>query len=157
MEKQMHSVWLLQNKWMLSGILLLVGALSACKGPDHIVNSTADTSTCAPMVESVPRFNTDEPLRAVEVVRGYQMQNCLVLEVNYTGCGTEEVELVWDGIMMKSIPPRIRVKPQLNKDGICKMLRSETVTFDLENLLQQHGKIVVILPGISEPIQLDIN
>jgi hypothetical protein len=142
---------------MLSGILLLMNILSGCKGPDHIVNSTADTRYCAPFIESVSRFNTETPLRAVEVERGYQMQNCLVLEVNYSGCGTEEVELVWDGIMMKSLPPRIRVKPQLNKDGICKMLRRETVTFDMESLLRQHGKIVVILPGITEPVQLDIN
>ena len=142
---------------MLSGILLMMGVLSGCKGPDHIVNSTADTRYCAPLIESVARFNDDLPLREVEIERGYQMQNCLVLEVNYSGCGTEEVELVWDGIMMKSMPPRIRVKPQLNKDGICKMLRRETVTFDMENLLRQHGKIVVILPGISEPVQLDIN
>lgn len=142
---------------MFSGILLMMGVLSACKGPDHIVNSTADTRYCAPIIESISRFNNDQEMRSVEVERGYQMQNCLVLEVAYSGCGTEEVELIWDGILMKSMPPRIRVKPQLNKDGMCEMLRRETVTFDMERLLQKHGKIIVILPGISEPVQLDIN
>jgi len=142
---------------MISGILLMMGVLSGCKGPDHIVNSTADTRYCAPMIESVIRFNTEEELRLVEVERGYQMQNCLVLEVSHSGCGTEEVELIWDGVLMKSSPPRIRVKPQLNKDAMCEIKKFETVTFDFEKLLQQHGKIIVILPGISEPVQLDIN
>lgn len=77
----------------------------------------------------------------------------LTLDVEYTGCGTETTFLTWNGIFMKSLPPKVNVTPGfIQSDQECGRVIKRQLCFDIGKLRESNRKqgLVVITAGFDK-------
>ena len=76
----------------------------------------------------------------------------LHLDVEYTGCGTEPTFLTWNGMFMKSLPPKVTVTPgYILSDQECGRTIKKQLCFDIGKLRESNRKqgLVVITTGFG--------
>lgn len=87
---------------------------------------------CRPVLKDLGLFNSANKENDFTIKEAYQIENCLVLEVTYSGgCVEQEPELVWNGGLSKSLPPLASLKLHYRKSDDCEALVSRTYYFDL--------------------------
>ncbi|HOY21370.1 MAG TPA: hypothetical protein PLC89_28915 [Haliscomenobacter sp.] len=87
---------------------------------------------CRPVLKDNALYNAESKEVDVVINQAYQIENCLVLDVTYSGgCVEQEPELVWNGNLSKSLPPLASLKLHYTKSDDCEALLSRTYYFDL--------------------------
>lgn len=84
---------------------------------------------------------TSEPFTIVSaVVNGKYLK----VEVEYSGgCGDVEFSLVWNGAMMKSMPPQMPMKLHLVDKDNCRSIVHKSLCFDINQVY--NGDFVILL------------
>jgi len=82
---------------------------------------------------------------------------CLVFEVEYSGCVNERVDLYWNGIMTRSLPPQISLQPVILEPGLCEKWVQREVQFDYSKILENEEKVLVKFKGMEEMLSLKRN
>ena len=83
-------------------------------------------------------------------------ENILTLEVMYVGCGNDEPYLLWDGNLMKSLPPKASLVSGYITEKKCEKNISRTLSFDIQPLRENTRKtgLVLLIEGFEKPIQI---
>lgn len=106
---------------------------------------TPDSLKCKLPVQDEDRFNngSSDPFTLIGAkING----NNLEVEVEYGGgCGGAEFELVWNGALMKSMPPKVAMVVLLKDEDYCKALVRKTICFDIHKIY--NGEFVLMLKG----------
>ncbi len=79
----------------------------------------------------------------------------IIVELNYSGgCGGANFQAVWNGALMKSMPPKANVSLLLDDKDDCEALVSEKVYIDVSPLLKEVGEngVFVRLKGWGIPL-----
>jgi hypothetical protein len=78
------------------------------------------------------------------------------LKVNVTysgGCGNAEFRAVWNGMAMKSMPPKVNLKLYLDDSDNCEALISKQIIIDLSKFKQVSAdRVLIRLAGKDEPM-----
>ena len=83
--------------------------------------------------------------------------DCLYVEISYSACGNEPLYLLWDGMLMKSLPPKASVKPVFVwGESRCRQLIEKTVCFSLKELRENTRKtgLVLLMQGLETPVEI---
>lgn len=81
----------------------------------------------------------------------------LSMKVEYVGCGNEPVFLVWNGAFMKSLPPKVSVKPVYERsDKLCGAQVRRDICFDIAPLRENNRKqgLVILTDGFAKPVNI---
>ena len=77
----------------------------------------------------------------------------LYLSISYAGgCGKEEIDLVWNGTAMKSMPPQMNVWLQIDQSTACETVALKQLVFDLAPLTKGHEKAIIRLKNYPDRI-----
>jgi hypothetical protein len=83
--------------------------------------------------------------------------DCLYLEVAYSACGNEPLYLLWNGMLMKSLPPKASVKPVfVYGEARCRLLIEKTVCFSIKSLRDntRNTGLVLLIEGYEPPVEI---
>jgi hypothetical protein len=60
---------------------------------------------------------------------------CLWVDVEYSGgCGDASFEMLWDGSMMKSLPPQVNFILKLSDNDACRSVVKKSICFDVSSV-----------------------
>jgi len=91
-----------------------------------------------------------------ELHRVWIEQQCLKADVSYSGgCGTATFALVWNGSMMKSLPPQIPMKIIFDDQDNCRSIIHKTLCFPLHDIYE--STFVILLHGYEHPLSVEKN
>ncbi len=78
----------------------------------------------------------------------------LKVDVAYSGgCGNAEFRAVWNGMAMKSMPPKVNLKLYLDDSDNCEALISKQIIVDLSKFKQVSAdRVLIRLAGKDEPM-----
>ncbi len=137
--------------------ILIAFLLSSCKQTEPISNGETDYQNTAYLTDEIINdFNDpfDDPFNIVEVSI---FENTMSLIVNYGGgCSTHEFQLAGSTSVMKSFPPQRSIQLLHNgNNDLCKMLVTDTIFFNIENLSNEKkpgSEIILNLKGWDNSI-----
>lgn len=80
----------------------------------------------------------------------------LVMEVEYTGKADDSAFLTWNGMLMKSLPPKASVQPGYIISSPSGKTVRRTLTFDISRLRENTRKqgLVILIDGFDKPISI---
>lgn len=110
---------------------------------------------CRPILKDATLYNGDSKETDVKINEAYVIENCLVLEVTYSGgCVQQTPELVWNGGLSKSLPPIANLKLHFSKSDDCEALVTQTYYFDLLSLFSAAGydEIRLNIAGVKNEV-----
>jgi len=129
--------------------LMAVAVMAACKvNKKETVQRTArnekkDSIACKTLVLDAERMNagvTD----AYTIMDARMNGPKLEIDVQYGGgCGEATFDLVWNGALMKSLPPKANIVLLMKDDDPCRALVTKTVCFDVSSVYK--GECVLLL------------
>jgi hypothetical protein len=144
----------MKNLLLGSLLGLALSSQSACGGARTADASApvADATTCQPLQNGKP--GASRPLASLD---GRIESDCLVLDLRYSGgCATHAFQLHWDGSVMESMPPQVRLHLSHQDGGDhCERMVQQTLRFDLSTLKFFAGQGMEVgiasdgLPGIG--------
>ncbi len=127
-------------------ILLVVFAFSSCKTVKNTTkaNINKDELTCTPIVldtNGTFAYTESDPFLLV----GAELKGkCLEIEVEYSGgCGGDVWTLAWNGMLMKSLPPKANIYLHLKDDDACREIVRKKISFDISSIYTK--EVVLIL------------
>lgn len=135
----------------LLSILAVSALLFAC-------NNTREVLDVDPINVKKAQIGDVEQESAQTTIASVTLEgNILSLDVEYSGgCKDHSFELIGNGAIMKSLPPKRVVKLIHNSnDDTCRELVSETIKFDIRALAVTEttgSEITLLLDGVKEPI-----
>lgn len=139
----------------LAGFLLLTIFFVGCKSTKTVQQTQKQELVlpCQEITIHSPDIRTPiDPSLTIASER--ILGDCLELEVNYSGCETDQFELIFNGLVAKSLPPKTTLV--LKKEAVlgCGALRSKTLRFDLTKLKRGEttGKIELSLGKGTTPL-----
>jgi len=121
-------------------LICLLAGIAACKSTQS--KASDKNNTCRPVVQDADLYNaTSDPFTIVSAVVN---DKCLKIEVEYSGgCGDAEFTLVWNGSMMKSMPPQVPMKLHLVDKDNCRSMVRKSFCFDIDQVYD--GDFVILL------------
>lgn len=127
-------------------ILLVVFAFSSCTTVKNTTKTNIDKKdelTCTPIVldtNGAYAYTESDPFLLV----GAELKGkCLEIEVEYSGgCGGDVWTLAWNGMLMKSLPPKANIYLHLKDDDACREVVRKKISFDISSI---YTKEVVLL------------
>lgn len=101
-------------------------------------------------------YQENKTTESFSVLSASVKENILTLEVRYVGCGNEEPYLLWDGNLMKSLPPKASLVSGYITEKKCEKNISRTLSFDIRPLRENTRKtgLVLLIEGFEKPIQI---
>lgn len=124
----------------------------ACKIKKPTTSSEEITVSDAKSIIVNPDFVTPETNGSFEVTDAKISGDVLIIDVTFSGgCKEHEFNAYWNGVMMKSMPPKIGlyIEHKTNDDN-CRKVINETLRFDLSNLKpESHQNNYTIMVGFS--------
>lgn len=82
-------------------------------------------------------------------------QNQIIVSLSYSGgCGGAEFIAIWNGMLMKSYPPKANIELRLRDNDDCEALVNEKVYIDITPLINEvgNGGVFVHLNGWDAPL-----
>ena len=125
--------------------VLLSSTLTACSVIDNQTSGSSTTAQSSKVL--IVEQNTDKyPMDPVQIRDARIIGDSLTMLVAYSGgCKPHDFKAVWNGAMMKSMPPQINVILSHNShDDMCEALITQDVTVSLEPLKQHAAQGVII-------------
>lgn len=135
-------------------LTILTLAFSSCKNTESVTGSDESNQNTAYLSDVIENDDFDDPCNILEVSIS---KNTMRLIVNYSGgCSSHEFQLAGSSSVMKSFPPKRNVSLLHNgNNDLCKMLVTDTVTFNIESLSNDKNpgsEIILNLKGWETPI-----
>jgi hypothetical protein len=144
-------------KKLLSPIaVLLIAAVSvSCTATKETKVKTKEETTTVTTTETTTETNTAPPQDTIVVKQPVKDADLysrattdpftllgakvngryLDVEVEYGGgCGNADFDLVWNGALMKSMPPKVSMMLVFKDEDYCKALVKKTLRFDLQSV-----------------------
>lgn len=132
---------------VLIAIVLVVFALSSCK---TVKNNTTQTETNKTkndtlvintiILDTGNAFSESDPFL---LVGASLTGKILEIEVEYSGgCGGDTWTLAWNGMLMKSLPPKANIWLHLKDEDACREQVRKKLQFDISSV---YSKEVVLL------------
>jgi hypothetical protein len=133
-------------------ILLSLIACSSCRTKQAaVIEPLPGTKAMILNREFIP---TDQPV--FSILSAEIEGDVMSISVNYPGGkGFHDFDLVFNGIMMKSMPPQVNlfVRHSQTEDN-CDRIMSDSLKFDIRGLrLGEHGSVIIRLEGYSERLE----
>ena len=119
--------------------------LSACK-----TQSISDTASCMRITKIAysDSIKSDHFTLNSAKIKG----KCLWVDVEYSGgCGDASFEMLWDGSMMKSLPPQVNFMLKLSDNDPCRSIVKKSICFDLSSVYSDD--IIIHLNNWKELLQ----
>jgi hypothetical protein len=132
--------------------VLFFGGCKTCQ-PKKIGKAKADV--CFPIAN--PSTLEGKELGEIRIKSASVKGDCLYAEVSYSACGNEPLYLLWDDMLMKSLPPKASVKPVFVwGESRCRQLIEKNVCFSVKKLRENTRKtgLVLLLQGLETPIEI---
>jgi hypothetical protein len=126
----------------------------SCKHTEPIANGTNTNEQSAYLSDVLVNDDFDDIFNVLDV---FIHENNMSLVVSYGGgCGTHEFQLAGLSGVVKTFPPKRDVQLLHNgNNDLCKMLITDTITFNIENLSNDKkpgSEIILNLKGWDTPI-----
>jgi hypothetical protein len=131
------------NKLISFALIFVLGlAIVGCKGKKNGTGESAQTALPTVIVDSTYKAG----LSTITIDSSSISGNTLRLYVNYSGgCKKHDIDLIWTGIMAKSLPPQLPMALRHNSHGdACRQVVSEFREFDLSPLKSNGYKTMVL-------------
>lgn len=116
------------------GIVLVGFVFNSCNNLKKNTNSIKkDSLTCSPMVlDTAGTYVNSDPFLLV----GAELKGkCLEIEVEYSGgCGGDVWTLAWNGMLMKSLPPKANIYLHLKDEDACREVVRKKISFDISSI-----------------------
>src|SRR5688572_29764536 len=118
----------------LIAIVLVIVATSSCKtvkiAEDTVKAGYVKDTTCLPVtLDTGGIYIESDPF---QLINAELAEECLVIEVEYSGgCGGDTWTLGWNGMLMKSLPPKANIYLHLKDDDACREVVRKKVYFDI--------------------------
>jgi hypothetical protein len=128
---------------------------AGCKTCQQKKSGAAKPDVCFPLANS-SSFEGKE-LGDIRIKSAVVKGDCLYAEISYSACGNELLYLLWDGMLMKSLPPKASVKPVFVwGESRCRQLIEKTVCFSLKELRENTRQtgLVLLLQGFESPVEI---
>lgn len=147
----------MKNLLIISGLLL---SALACKTTKNATTNEQKDMTQTPVkdVEKCNSVITDADRFSAGQTDPYTLKNAwmdgryLMAEVEYGGgCGGATFDLVWNGMLMKSMPPKANVAILLKDEDYCKALVTDTLCFDVSSVYK--GECIFLLKDFRGVLQ----
>lgn len=121
-------------------LCILVIVLMACKTTEF--KNAEKNDNCKPLVQDANLYEaTSDPFTIVSAVVN---EKYLKVEIEYSGgCGDAEFSLVWNGSMMKSMPPQIPMKIHLVDKDNCRSVVQKSLCFEINQVYD--GDFIILL------------
>lgn len=120
--------------------LLFLLAMTACKASQ--TKEMGNKPTCQPVVQDAALYEANSD--PFTLVSASMDGKCLKIDVEYGGgCGEAEFTLVWNGAMMKSMPPQVPMKLHLVDKDNCRSIVRKSLCFDVDQVYD--GDFVILL------------
>ncbi|MBW7936054.1 MAG: hypothetical protein LC101_09535 [Flavobacteriales bacterium] len=125
---------------IIIAVILLFGS---CKANQQ------KTSLCQPIIKDTELYNKiSDPF---DIKKVWIEQNCLKVNISYSGgCGDATFKLVWNGSMMKSLPPQIPMKIIMEDKDDCRSIIQKTLCFSLNEIYE--NSYIILLDGYNGSI-----
>ena len=101
--------------------------------------------------EEFTRIKTDEfDLKELAI-----RNNCLAVEIGFKGgCGTVNLDLTWDGIVVETQPQKVVLKPRFDDNDDCNKDMTNTSLFSLDLLNDYYeGETIIELSGYDKRVR----
>jgi hypothetical protein len=131
------------NKLISLALVFVLGlAVIGCKGKKGATRDSAQLALPKVIVDSTYKAG----LNTITIDSSSISGNTLRLYVNYSGgCKKHDIDLIWTGIMAKSLPPQLPMALRHNNHGdVCRQVVSEFREFDLSPLKSNGYKTMVL-------------
>jgi len=131
------------NKIISFALVFFLGlAIIGCKGKKNGTGESVQSALPKVIVDSTYKAG----LSTITVDSSGISGNTLRLYVNYSGgCKKHDIDLIWTGIMAKSLPPQLPMALRHNNHGdACRQVVSEFREFDLSPLKSKGYKTMVL-------------
>ncbi len=125
-----------------------------CK-PNQIHKQNPASEVCYP-VENPANLEGAE-LGDIQIKSAKVAGDCLYMDIAYSACGNEPLYLLWNGMLMKSLPPKASVKPIfVFGEARCRLLIERNVCFSIKSLRENTRKtgLVILLEGFDSPVEI---
>ena len=142
-------------KYAIIGAAIIVGAIifSSCKASKKV---QTEATTCMPVLLDRDLYSKgakrDESL--VKVTSATIEGDCLTIGVESAICKNDlsAYQLVWNEIIMKSMPPQVNIVLFADNQEKCETPQSLTLKYDLKPLqaANRGGKVIIRLRGHKE-------
>ncbi len=152
----MKTLFLLKTGNMKNIILIAFFAhiFSSCKHTELITEGTNKSEQTAFLSDALVNDDFDDICNILDI---FIHENNMSLVVSYGGgCSVHEFQLAGSSSVMESFPPKRNVQLLHNgNNDLCKMLITDTITFNIENLSNDKkpgSEIILNLKGWDTPI-----
>jgi hypothetical protein len=128
--------------------------IAGCKQTETIAENIENNMNIAYLSEDISYEDYNDPCTILDVSL---QKNTMQIIVNYGGgCSTHEFQLVGSTNIMKSLPPKREIQLlHIGNNDLCKMLITDTISFNIENLSDTKkagSEIILNLKGWDAPI-----
>jgi hypothetical protein len=128
--------------------------IASCKQTEPISENGEFDMNAAYLSDIISNDDYVDPYNILDV---FINKNTMSLIVSYGGgCSTHEFQLAGSSNIMKSLPPKREIQLLHNgNNDLCKMLITDTISFNIENLAENKkvgSEIILNLKGWDNPI-----
>ncbi len=118
---------------------------SACK-----TQSLNDTASCMRITKI--SYSDSIKFDPFTLIGAKLKGKCLWVDVEYSGgCGDASFEMLWDGSMMKSLPPQVNFILKLSDKDACRGVVKKSICFDVSSVYTDD--FIIHLNNWEEPLQ----
>ncbi len=129
-------------------IVLVIFAGYSCKTVKQNTDKTTtkidnNQVTCLPIV--LDTGNTYAESDPFLLVNAAIEASCLMIEVEYSGgCGGDTWTLAWNGILMKSLPPKANIYLHLKDEDACRETVRKKLYFDISSIYKNQEVVLYL-------------
>jgi len=129
-------------------IVLVIFAGYSCKTvkqntDKNTVKVDSNNVECLPiLLDTANAFTESDPFL---LVNAEFLGNCLMIEVEYDGgCGGDTWTLAWNGMLMKSLPPKANIYLHLKDEDACRSKVRKKLYFDVSSIYNNQEVVLYL-------------
>ncbi len=138
-------------------IMLACTGMLGCKTNKNMDTKSAEvTSGCIQTIH--PKELENRETGTVQILKANFRKDEIHLQLEYSGCGNEELYLAWSGAYMKSLPAKVNLNPGvIYGEARCRALITKDVCFNVKNIIDPMRKsgLIFLIEGLDEPITVN--
>lgn len=128
-----------------------------CKTNESMGTKSAETSSgCIQTINSKEMENRE--IGTVRILKANLEKDEIHMQLEYSGCGNEDLYMAWSGAYMKSLPAKVSLSPGVfYGEARCRALITKDVCFNVKNIIDPMRKngIIFLIEGLDEPITIN--
>lgn len=128
----------------------------ACKPKQHTPPKVAEALPAAGKIVKNPTLYENLKSDDFQIDTVFTKGDSLLVDLHFSagGCGNSQLQLVWNGSVMKSYPPRAAFKPKFTLDKSCQTHKTKLFSFDLKGFKEFSDKeFIFIIEGYKHKIR----